>query len=310
MTGAGGFLGAHLLARFVGAGMSVTLVGPDTGESRYTASMVAAGDVRFVRCDATYDDPDLTRTLEAADALVLCGLGEFGWSSGLTRGIAEIDGGVMRIARVIGTFARRGKHVVLASSDSVYGAPPRTPVRESDATWPRTEAGLIALACEQAVRVCAEKEATATVLRYSTMYGPGEGATREVPSLIRAALAGHAPIFDDDAIDERDYLHVADAVDAAISALRRRADGIYNVGTGIGTTLAELASLVVWLTGCPEAPIRRASPEHAVRGSVVLDASRARQALGFEARHALADGLKEEVGWIRAAFGSDLKTAA
>src|SRR2546428_12833327 len=43
MTGAGGFLGAHLLARFVGAGMAVTVVGPDTGESRYTARMVAAG---------------------------------------------------------------------------------------------------------------------------------------------------------------------------------------------------------------------------------------------------------------------------
>src|SRR2546427_10974408 len=43
MTGAGGFLGAHLLARFVGAGMAVTLVGPHTGESRYTAPVGAGG---------------------------------------------------------------------------------------------------------------------------------------------------------------------------------------------------------------------------------------------------------------------------
>jgi len=310
MTGAGGFLGAHLLARFLGGGMSVTLVGQDTGESRYTARMVASGDVRFVRCDAAYEGTELAHTLEAADTLVLSGSGEFGCSSAFTAEAAEIEGGVTPLARLIGTFARRGKHVVLASSDSVYGTPVRTPVGESDLSRPRTEAGLINLASERAVQACAEQDATATILRYSTIYGPGERATGAVPNLIRAALAGRAPIVDDDGIDEHDYLHVADAVDATICAMRRRANGIYNVGTGIGTTMAELASLVVWLTGCSEPPIRRVDAVNPVRGSVVLDTSRARQDLAFEARRALADGLKEEVGWFRATFGSDLKTAA
>src|SRR5207247_8155137 len=136
---------------------------------------------------------------------------------------------------------------------------------------------------ERAVRVWSLVGATASVLRYAPIYGPGETATRAVPSLIRAALAGRGPVLEDDGVDEHDYVHVTDAVDATLSALRRRADGTYNVGTGVGTTTAELANLVVWLTGCSETPIRRAGGDHTTRGSAVLDTSRAQTELGFHA---------------------------
>ena len=309
MTGAGGFLGAHLLARFVGAGMAVTVVGPDTGESRYTARMVAAGEVGFVRCDAGFTDAGIVGAVEEADALVLTGFGEPS-SSATSLNAVDVDRTVLPLARLVRGFARRGRHLILASSDSVYGAPERTPVRECDPTRPQTAVGLINVACEQVLRVACEMGATASVLRYATIYGPGETATRAVPNLIRAALAGRGPVLEDDVVDEHDYVHVTDAVDATLSALRRRADGTYNVGTGVGTTTAELANLVVWLTGCSETPIRGAGADHRTRGSVVLDTSRAQMDLAFQARHALADGLNEEVGWFRAMFRSNLKTAA
>ena len=74
MTGGGGFIGSHLLARLVGAGMDVTLVGSSTGKSRYTASLVAAGAVRFLRCDDGFGEDDVLRpALADADALLLLG---------------------------------------------------------------------------------------------------------------------------------------------------------------------------------------------------------------------------------------------
>ena len=180
MTGAGGFLGAHLLARFVGAGMAVTVVGPDTGESRYTARMVAAGEVGFVRCDAGFTDAAIVGALEEADALVLAGFAEPASSSVTPVNAVDSDHTVLPLARLVSGFARRGKHVILASSDSVYGAPERTPVRECDPTRPQTAVGLINVACEQVLRVASEMGATASVLRYATIYGPGETATRAV----------------------------------------------------------------------------------------------------------------------------------
>ena len=309
MTGAGGFFGAHLLARLVGARMSMTIVDRDIGESRYTAWMVAAGKVRFVRYDSRFMELEVARALQEADVLVLSGLLEPSSSSATQFDPGEIDRTVAPLARLVDAFARKGKHIVLASSDYVYGAPERNPVREFDPIRPRTGIGLTHAACEKAVRGYAEVGATASVLRYATIYGPGETATRAVANLIRAALAGRA-VVEDDELDEHDYLHVADAVDATVSALRLRADGIYNVGTGIGTTMAELANLVWWLTGCSGAPIRGAREWYLPRRSVVLDTSRAHSDLAFRARHALPDGLKEEIGWFKAAFGSDLKSAA
>jgi nucleoside-diphosphate-sugar epimerase len=313
MTGGGDFMGSHLLARMVGLGMSVTLIGPDIGESRFTASVVNAGDVRFIRSDARLAEVEVLDALKAADTLVVStpSWGEPGPLPTAESDIEAIDRAVVPLARLVGVFADRGKHIVLASSDSVYGTPARTPVRESDATRPQTGVGLVHVACERTVRVCSAVGATASILRYAAVYGPGETESRPIPSLIRAALAGRGPVLDADRLDEeRDYIHIADAVDATMSALRRRTDGVYNVGTGIGTTAVELANLIVWLTDCSEAPLRRGGDGVMNRTSLVLDTSHARSDLGFETRHALPEGLKEEVGWFKAMFRSDLKSAA
>jgi UDP-glucose 4-epimerase len=311
MTGGGGFMGSHLLARLVGSGMNVTLIGPDLGRSRYTASVVSAGVVRFLKCDPSLGDEAALRALDDADFLVPFGYRPPTGASAPQRVLEEIEANVVPLARLISAFARPGRHVVFASSDSVYGTPVRIPVRECDPTQPRSEFGIAKLACEQALRACSAAGSTVSIMRYGTVYGPGETASRAIPNFIRAALAGQAPVVDGDGAEEHDYIHVADAVEATMSAIRRRHDGICNVGTGIGTTAVELADLVVWVTGGCAAPVHRPDAQGGPRRmSVVLDTSLARSELGFAPRHSLPEGLTEEVGWFKAAFGSDLKTAA
>ncbi|HKC91673.1 MAG TPA: NAD-dependent epimerase/dehydratase family protein, partial [Candidatus Limnocylindria bacterium] len=74
MTGGGGFIGSHLLSRMIASGMDVTLVGAGIGKSRYTASLVARGEVRFLRCDTEFRQQEiLRRALQDVDALVLLG---------------------------------------------------------------------------------------------------------------------------------------------------------------------------------------------------------------------------------------------
>jgi len=313
MTGGGDFVGPHLLARMVGLGMSVTLIDPGPGDSRYTASVINAGKVRFVRSDARFEGDEVLAALDDADALIVSmpSVDETSCGSPAELDRGAIDRAVVPLARLVAVFADRGKHIVLASSDAVYGTPALNPVRESDPSRPGTGVGMVDVAREQTVRVCSEVGATASILRYATIYGPGETASRAIPNLIRAALAGRGPVLEADRLnEEHDYVHIADAVDATISALRRRADGVYNVGTGIGTTTLELANLIVWLTDCSEAPTQNGRDGHINRTSLVLDTSRARSDLGFEPRHPLPEGLKEEVGWFRAVFRSDLRSAA
>src|SRR5438046_5243432 len=218
MTGGGGFLGSHLLARLIGAGSLVTLVGPDLGPSRYTASMVAAGRARFVRCDADFTDSVAARSIADASALVLMDSLPQPSASRPERLVDEVEASLAPLVPLLCAFASRGGHVVFAGSGAVYGDPVCTPSRESDLPRPRSTFALARLACAPALRLCSAT-ATVRVLRYGTGYGPGESGSHVIPTMIRAALAGDAPEVEGDGSDEHDYVHIPDAVDAPTAAL-------------------------------------------------------------------------------------------
>jgi UDP-glucose 4-epimerase len=302
VTGGQGLIGAHLLAQLTAAAIDVTLIGEDAARSPYVSALVAAGRARLTRCDERFrDEPTLRSGLADADALVLLAHIPPATSSSGESPSNELESNVASTMRILRAALGRARHVVFASSDSVYGTPARTPVRETDPAHPRTPFGAAKLACEQVVRVaCAAAGARATILRYSVVYGPGENGTGTIPTFVRAALAGQQLRFDGEGVDEHDYLHVADAVGATMSALRREADGIYNIGSGVGTTTLELAQLVMWISGGRSPLIRGASlGRDTDRTSVVLDTERARSELDFAPRRPLAEGLAEEIGWFR-----------
>ena len=116
-------------------------------------------------------------------------------------------------------------------------------------------------------------------------------------------MKGEPPIVNGDGLDEHDYVHVADIVEATVAALRHRAEGVFNVGTGIGTRTIDVARLVLELTGSRSELVHRAArvdPAGPVR--IICDTAAARSELGFVARRALAEGITEEIGWFRAAL--------
>jgi len=306
LTGGGGFIGSYVLARMIGAGIDVTLMGPSIGKSRYTAALVFAGDVRFVQCDEAYERKDLLGpALIDADALVLLGY-VMPASMGAQRLAEEFARNVEPTVRLVRAATDRVRHVIFASSASVYGAPSRVPVRECDTASPTTPYGVAKLACEHAIReACATSGQTAGILRYSTVYGPGETVPRAIPNVIRAALAGERPPVRGDGLDEHDYVHVADVADATLTAIQRRANGTYNVATGIGTATGDLARLVYRLAGATAAPVFDASAEpRGPRTRLVCDTDLSQTELGFKARRSMAPGISEEIGWFRCRTGS------
>ena len=301
MTGGGGFIGAHLLARLVGAGLDITLVGSTTGKSRYTASLVHGGTVRFLRCADTFDDEDILRpALADADAFVLLG---YTMPTALTpakRLSEEFARNVTPLIRLLRAAEGRPRHVVFASSVSVYGHPRTIPVHETEAPSPETPYAIAKLAAEETVQLlCAAAGSTASILRYATVYGPGETVPRAIPNFIRAVLAGQPPVVNGDGTDEHDYVHVCDVAEATLQALRKRAAGVYNIGTGVGTSTLDLCRLVLRLTGGDIAPAFR--PADVARGPMrmVCATDRAAKELGFAARRDLHVGIGEEIGWFR-----------
>jgi len=307
LTGGGGFIGSYVLARMIGAGMDVTLIGSNIGKSRYAASLVAAGDARFVRCDEAFgEDGVLRATLADADALVLLGYVMPTASSPADRLLEELERNVTPTVRLLRAAGDRVRQIVFASSVSVYGIPTHVPVRESDTLSPRTPYAIAKVACEQAIQLqSAASGARCAILRYSTVYGPGELVPRAIPNFIRAALAGQMPRIRGDGLDEHDYIHVADVAAATLTALQRKTQGIYNIATGLGTKTGELAQLVYRLAGVTAVPVFEISAEPPrSRLQLVCDTELGRAQLGFSARRSLSEGISEEIGWFRCRLGT------
>lgn len=182
---------------------------------------------------------------------------------------------------------------VLASSALVYGDQPG-PFREDLPTLPPDAYALTKWLAEEAVRAFVRKGAvTSTILRPAVIYGPGQGGSMFVPSLVAALARGERFPMTAGA-QKRDLVHVRDVAGAILAVLRAQADGVFNVGAGVGVPMAEIGRNLADLAGRPdllgvgELPYR----DHEV-WEYAVDAAALRQATGWTPEVALHDGLKE-----------------
>ena len=130
-------------------------------------------------------------------------------------------------------------------------------------------------------------------LRLANLYGPGM-ATNNVLSDILAQRDAPGPIEIRDSRPVRDYLWVSDAVAAFARVATARAGGVWNVGTGRGTSAFALARMLAARFGQPEREIVETAPQAAV-SHLVLDCAALAEKLSWTARTSLDDGLSQLV---------------
>jgi nucleoside-diphosphate-sugar epimerase len=202
--------------------------------------------------------------------------------------------------------ARRLVHV---SSAEVYGQPLANPVAEGAPTYPRSPYGAAKLGAEAMVRsYCPAAGIAAVVLRPFSVYGPRSPERSLVGRLARAAV-GEGPMRVAALRPIRDYVHVDDvsaAVSAALANLRSAdpAAGVpvFNVGSGVGTSVHEMATLALEVAG-RSAPIEETpAPDRPAQQDVthlVADIDRAGSQLGWAPTMPLRDGLAQLVETVR-----------
>ena len=146
---------------------------------------------------------------------------------------------------------------------------------------------------------------TTAYLLPANLYGPRDNFDLEtshvIPALIRKMVDARGEVvLWGDGSPSREFLYVDDCVEGLVLAAERY-DGAepVNLGTGVETTIRELAETIADLTGFEgEIVWDTAMPNGQPRRS--LDASRAEELFGFRARTALRDGLERTVAWYRA----------
>ena len=142
-----------------------------------------------------------------------------------------------------------------------------------------------------------------TVLRYPNVYGPrqnphGEAGVNAI--FIGLMLHGLRPKIFGTGEQVRDYLYVGDVVDANAIALEQGGGEIVNLGTGVGTSVNDIVRELNAILGTRLDPIHEAPRPGEVQ-RIYLEATRAKQVLGWSPRVSFPDGLTRTVEWSKRA---------
>jgi nucleoside-diphosphate-sugar epimerase len=272
VTGAGGFVGRHLVARLRADGWDVA--GLTRADVDLTDPVAAAAAVRAA-------DPDVVFSLAA----------------GRAKGTVRERAATVQVNTspwLVDALPDRCRTVVRLGSSTEYAASSR-PLAEDAALEPRGFFGATKAAGSILLQAAAaERGVRAVVLRAFQVYGPGDHATRLVPVVLSAArTGGTVPL--PARLSRRDWVWVGDVVEACVRAAEEEAlpsGTVLNIGTGVQTSTEELVATAERVTGRPIATIPGAHPGRDWdTADWVADPSAAGRLLGWAPTVDLAEGL-------------------
>jgi NAD dependent epimerase/dehydratase len=308
VTGAGGFIGSHLVEKLVSLGAAVRAMvrynsrgewGHLDGLAKSTrdALEVVAGDVR---------DPFFVDRVGAGVDVIfhLASLIAIPYSYEAPQSYVEtIVSGALHVLEA--AKRHRVSRVVHISTSEVYGTALYTPIDEKHPLQGQSP--------YSACKIGADKLAESfhrsfglpvTILRPFNTFGPRQSARAVIPTIISQALArDHVELGALTPV--RDLLYVEDTVAAMVRAAE--ADAVLgetiHVGSGRGISIGELARVILAKLGL-ERPVRtqgdRVRPEASEVMTLVCDPSKAKQLLGWAPRVSFDEGLERAIAWVRA----------
>lgn len=293
ITGGAGFIGSHLAADLVNAGRRVVVLDDLSAGRRENvpaqARFVEAGLDWGGLADLLRDEQVEVVSHHAAQSNVRAST-----ASPLDDAQRNVIGSLALLEACAAAGVRR---ILFASSGgTVYGEQEVHPCDEDHPRRPISAYGCSKLALEHYLLAAGRRgELEPTILRYANVYGPRQDPKGEagiVAILLRTLLAGQRPRIFGDGSQTRDYVHVDDVTRLHRSLLECWTPGVFNVGTGVETTLLELVDAVRTMVGREDLePAFEPFRADELRRSC-LSSARLEEVIGSGPRIALGEGLE------------------
>jgi UDP-glucuronate 4-epimerase len=322
VTGAAGFIGFHLARRLAAEGWNI--VGLDNLNNYYDPSLKEArlaelrayANFRFERCDIA--DRGAVARLFAAERFTYVAhlAAQAGVAHSAVDPAAYVDSNLVGFANILeGCRHAQSRHLVYASSSSVYGAATRMPLRTSDrADEPLSLYGATKKANELMAHAYAHLFVLpATGLRFFTVYGPWGRPDMAVWRFTQAIVEGEPLRLFNSGRMRRDFTYIDDVIEAVVRLIPAPPDSaasdrsqskenppcrIYNVGNGQPVEISELADLLEKIIG--KRTERELLPMRSIDVlETFADSSDLERATCFAPRTLIADGLRSFVEWFR-----------
>jgi UDP-glucose 4-epimerase len=296
VVGGAGFVGHHLVGRLVRDGHEVVVVDDFSRGSRAHLAGLDSARLRIVEADVT--EPDvLGPVLEQACPEVIFHLAAIHFIPYCAAHPSEtLRVNVLGTQHLLDALAVvPTARVVIASTADVY-APAATPHVEDDPVTAANVYGVSKLTCEHLLALARRRHPQARFLaaRLFNVFGRGETNPHVLPDILAWMRRGE-PLRLGNLEPRRDYVHGSDVADAFVRLAGY--DGshtVFNVGTGIGTSVGELVATLAAVCG-RRLEIRQdpAKVRPVERPHLVADATRLREVLGWQPRVDLRAGLRD-----------------
>jgi nucleoside-diphosphate-sugar epimerase len=310
VTGGFGFIGSNLVLRLIELGAEVRVLARSWPPQREGSDEYQLPTVRLFKGDIR-DEAVVREATEGCD-FVFHLAGKSGASSSNESPLEDLDvncRGLLLLLNAVRHLAP-GAVLVFPSSRLVYAPSLPLPVTELAQTLPLSIYGAHKLASENYLHIYrGQFGLKGVVLRITNPYGPFQRPEQRsygvINQFIHEAVRGQTITLFGNGNQLRDYIHIDDVVEALLSAATSPAavNGIFNVGSGHGTSLAELSRLIVEIAGSGRVehvdwPGAEARVE---TGDFVADISHITAATGWTPRVALRDGLRRVMSQIHKA---------
>lgn len=307
VTGAGGFVGSHLVERLLDAGAEVRCFIRYNSENRYgmlqdlpaerlAALEIIAGDLR--------DAEAVRQAAEGVDAIFHLGaLIAIPYSYVHPREVIETNVlgtlNVLVAARDLGVG-----RVVHTSTSEVYGTAQYVPIDEKHPLQGQSPYSASKIAADKIVESFhASFDLPVVTIRPFNIFGPRQSARAVIPTIITQALTGDAVRLG--AVSPtRDFTFVRDTAGAYLCAVENDAaiGGVFNIGSGFEISIGDLARTIIRLVG-RDVPLitdeeERLRPDRSEVRRLWADSTLAREVLGWTPGTPFEDGLRATITWI------------
>jgi len=294
VTGGAGFIGSHVVDALLARGDEVHVLDDLSKGKRENVPAPAELHVADIR------DPG-----EVFDAVRPVAVFHLAAQADVRISVAQpdldADVNVLGTIRILEAARRHDAQVVFASSGGAAYGECDGPASESAPLRPLAPYGTSKLCGEEYLSTWNRLYGARRVsLRLGNVYGPRQephGEAGVVAIFMGLLQAGGTPTIFGDGSQTRDYVHVGDVARAMLLALER-SGGIYNIGTGVETSVVELHAAIAAAAGGAERPPGFAAARLGELQRSVLDPGLAARELGWRPEHTLATGLADTWAWI------------
>jgi UDP-glucose 4-epimerase len=293
-TGGAGFIGSHVIPLLLERDYRIRIMdNMFRGDRDKMAELVAGGNVELIDQDVRYGG-SVQRAIKGCESVI-----HFAAVS-INKSVADsdesMDINMIGNHNVFAAAASEGvRRLVFASSASVYGDPEKLPMHEDDTLHPLTPYCISKRAGEDLLGFYQRSKGLNWIaLRFFNVYGPGQKTTAYYTSVINHFVNrlrnGQPPVIDGRGEQSMDFIHVHDIATSVVAALEAETGNLpINIGTGIDTSVADLARILIEAVGVDVEP--QFNPRDVLVSRRAADITRAREVLGWQPTIEVKDGM-------------------